>query len=377
MALPSNVGHGTVKGTFIDTAGVNMSGTVTFTPTATRLLNPTAEPEPVTMLPKPVTVTLTDGSFTQSLVATDDEDLNPVGWNYKVDFAFSGAKPASFYINVPEGETVDLAVVAPVSQGNGVMITRGQGVPPWAEEEDGKALVLVNGEPTWAEVAGEVDLDGYVTTDALSSELAGYATTSDLAGKADTEHTHDQSDVTGLEAALSGKVDSSTLEDYVTNSDLSSALSGKANSTHTHEQSDITGLSTALSGKANTSHTHEQSDITGLSTALSGKANTSHTHTASNITDFNTATDARITASTTVVKTTGNQTVGGTKTFSSAPVVPDGAFSIAKTSGLQTALNGKVGSGNASVTGIELYASVDDLPEEGEAGVIYVVPVEG
>src|SRR5690606_8463295 len=70
-----------------------------------------------------------------------------------------------------------------------------------------------------------------------------------------------------------------------------------------------------------------------LSSALAGKADTSHTHTASNITDFNTAADARIAASTTVVKTTGNQTVGGTKTFSSAPSVPDGSFSIAKVSG--------------------------------------------
>src|SRR5690606_35112184 len=113
-----------------------------------------------------------------------------------------------------------------------------------------------------------------------------------------------------------------------------------------------------------------------LSSALAGKADTSHTHTASNITDFNTAADARIAASTTVVKTTGNQTVGGTKTFSSAPSVPDGSFSIAKVSGLQTALNGKVGSGNSSVTGIEYYDSVEDLPEEGTPGVIYVVPVE-
>lgn len=43
-----------------------------------------------------------------------------------------------------------------------------------------------------------------------------------------------------------------------------------------------------------------------------------------------------------VVKLTGNQTVAGTKTFSSAPSVPDASFTIAKTSGLQTALNSKI-----------------------------------
>src|SRR5699024_3708765 len=36
----------------------------------------------------------------------------------------------------------------------------------------------------------------------------------------------------------------------------------KANTSHTHSQSDITGLSTALSGKADKSHTHTTSQLT-------------------------------------------------------------------------------------------------------------------
>ena len=40
---------------------------------------------------------------------------------------------------------------------------------------------------------------------------------------------------------------------------------------HTHAQSDITGLSDALAGKAASSHTHAQVDVTGLSDALSAK----------------------------------------------------------------------------------------------------------
>lgn len=47
---------------------------------------------------------------------------------------------------------------------------------------------------------------------------------------------------------------------------------------HTHTQSDITGLSTTLSGKADTVHSHDISDVTGLQTALNGKAAASHTH---------------------------------------------------------------------------------------------------
>lgn len=42
------------------------------------------------------------------------------------------------------------------------------------------------------------------------------------------------------------------------------------------------------------------------------------------------------------VKLTGAQTVAGVKTFSSAPVVPNGSFSIAKTTGLQAALDDKL-----------------------------------
>lgn len=48
----------------------------------------------------------------------------------------------------------------------------------------------------------------------------------------------------------------------------------------------------------------------------------------------------------TVVHNTGNETVAGIKTFSSAPVVPDGSWSIADTSGLQAALDSAVAAGS-------------------------------
>ncbi|MEB3419883.1 hypothetical protein ACFSDD_10925 [Salipiger marinus] len=70
-----------------------------------------------------------------------------------------------------------------------------------------------------------------------------------------------------------------------------------------------------------------------------------------------------------VVALTGAQTVAGVKTFSSAPVVPDGAFSVAKTTGLQAALDGKAALSHAhaisGVTGLEAAlegkAEADDL----------------
>ncbi len=43
---------------------------------------------------------------------------------------------------------------------------------------------------------------------------------------------------------------------------LSAGLSGKANTSHTHAQSDVTNLVSDLAGKASSSHTHAASDIT-------------------------------------------------------------------------------------------------------------------
>lgn len=59
--------------------------------------------------------------------------------------------------------------------------------------------------------------------------------------------------------------------DFVTTSTLTSSLATKANTSHTHAQSDVTGLSNALAGKANTTHSHNQSDVVGLDTTLADK----------------------------------------------------------------------------------------------------------
>lgn len=85
---------------------------------------------------------------------------------------------------------------------------------------------------------------------------------------------------------------------------------------------DVKGLLSALLAlaRARASHTGTQSmsTVDGLSAALVAKADDSA-----------------------VVKLTGNQTVAGIKTLSSSPVVPDGSWTIAKTTGLQAALDAK------------------------------------
>lgn len=92
-------------------------------------------------------------------------------------------------------------------------------------------------------------------------------------------------------------------------------------------------------GAAATSHTHDwTNDLTGKPAVIASGATQALARTAIAAAD-----DAA------VVKLTGNQTVAGTKTFSSAPSVPDASFSIAKTSGLQTALDAKMADGYAGL----------------------------
>lgn len=84
--------------------------------------------------------------------------------------------------------------------------------------------------------------------------------------------------------------------------------------------------------RANHTGTQAQSTITGLVADLAAKA-----------------------ADSAVVKLTGAQTVAGVKTFASAPVVPDGSWSIADTSGLQAALDAVPSDDNiAAVAGVNV-----------------------
>ncbi|XP_068917829.1 uncharacterized protein [Tenebrio molitor] len=93
-----------------------------------------------------------------------------------------------------------------------------------------------------------------------------------------------------------------------------------------------------------------------------GAAEIMHAHSASQVTDFAIATDAHIAASTVVIKTSGDQSVAGVKTFFSAPVVPIDSFTIAKTSGLQAALDAKAAATDILIDGVVTEALLSSMP---------------
>lgn len=122
--------------------------------------------------------------------------------------------------------------------------------------------------------------EGDTITIGLSLGSAAQADVEDFAA---ATHTHAQSDVTGLVAALGAKVDASSL-----GTAAAADTEDFAAASHSHEIPQVTGLSAALGAKADTAslgsaaaadvedfapaaHTHVQSDVTGLTAALEAK----------------------------------------------------------------------------------------------------------
>lgn len=153
MELPSNIAYGTVVGQFIaavadgadtDTApdAVAMTGSVTFIASSGYVIDTTAQPNPVVIVKTGITCYLDTSGYLCSpypddrsvrgvqLVATDDPDLNPVGWKWNVVYNLTDptgkavAMPNQI-IDVPTNSVTDLAIAMPLSAANATMITKG------------------------------------------------------------------------------------------------------------------------------------------------------------------------------------------------------------------------------------------------------------
>lgn len=177
MAISNLVNTGTVVAHIQTNTDTPITGTVTFTPAAAVLV--VNDPDnPVTIINQPVTVPITDGRFSASLIATDDPDVIPTAWTYTVAFTLnSGAKLPGFSgISVPQDKTVDLTTVVPVPASGG-KVPSGVGLP--AGGKPGQFLVATNTGYAWADApagSGGTGLpSGGKSGQILSATGSGYA----------------------------------------------------------------------------------------------------------------------------------------------------------------------------------------------------------
>lgn len=149
--LPANVGTGTITGNLIigeqlDTAemdGTPAEGTVTFTPSAKKLINVAAN---AIIYPKPVVVPLVAGVFTTQLIATNDPDIMPADWTWEISFQVEGVSDLPYHIPVLEGVTQNLVAISPLPAGNGIFYFQGpQGDPGPAGADGADGIDGING----------------------------------------------------------------------------------------------------------------------------------------------------------------------------------------------------------------------------------------
>ena len=126
MSLPADFGTGTVTGHWVTSRGLDARGQVVFTPRANFMVSGATE---TIVLPTPVVATLRDGAISVVLPATDDADITPVDWTWKVECNIDGLDIAAFDIAVPEGSTQDLSTVVEVDPGTGTTIVALPGPP--------------------------------------------------------------------------------------------------------------------------------------------------------------------------------------------------------------------------------------------------------
>lgn len=210
MPLPSNVGTGTVTGNYSEDniAGVDLTTwSVTLHPSQRQFSDVTATPPTIAFLKESYSANLdADGDLSLVVPATNDSSLNPLDFTYQVIYTFPGlglSIPA-FYIEVPEGGTVNLPAVNPVQQSNGAVII--EGIP--AGGTTGQVLAKASStsyDTQW--IPAPAGGGGGGTWGSITGTLSAQADlNSALGGKAATSHTHTAANVTDFSEAVDDRV---------------------------------------------------------------------------------------------------------------------------------------------------------------------------
>lgn len=132
-------------------------------------------------------------------------------------------------------------------------------------------------------------------------------------------HLHTIAEVTGLQTALNAKANLAHVHSIAQVTDLQLELDGKSNVGHGHAIADVAGLQLALDGKAPLVHTHTITQVSGLQPALDGKADVAHAHAISDVINLQLALDGK----SDVGHTHGIDELTDVDTTTNPPVVDD------------------------------------------------------
>lgn len=243
-------------------------------------------------------------------------------------------------------------------------------VSDFLRDGDVSSAISGSAEKVASDKAVKDYVDAQVSSEATSRQEQDATLLAQIGGKANVKHSHEMTDVTGLNDKIT-QIESSVsdAEESVTSlstdkadkvhthttaqvdgldaklTEIQSDVDSKADAVHTHEMSAVIGLDDALAEKADSEHTHAIGDVTGLQDELNDKSDVGHKHVTADVTDLQGKLDAK--------SNTGH------------------THEIANVNGLQTALDGKAASKHShetsDITGLDSKISEIEGDVAGKA----------